>query len=224
MAYTLSPSTLSLFEECPRCFWLHFRMGIKRPDSLFSSLPSGMDKLIKSYFDGFRKRKELPPELAQLNEVALYQNKDMLKIWRNNFKGIRWTDNKGNMLKGAVDEILVHNNKLIVLDFKTRGFPLKQDTHEHYRTQLNIYNLLLRKNGFQTEDYSYLLFFYPMSVKGQGYVRFELVLIKLTVNTEQAELLFNRAIECLEGSIPEASEDCDYCKYTSKLLSFEKHL
>jgi len=45
----LSPSSLNLFLECPRCFWLDKNKGIKRPRGIFPSLPSGMDSVIKKY-------------------------------------------------------------------------------------------------------------------------------------------------------------------------------
>jgi ATP-dependent exoDNAse (exonuclease V) beta subunit len=54
-----------------------------------------------------------------------------LKVWRSNFKGISFEDKEGNILRGAVDNILVKGKKLIVLDYKTRGFPLKEYTAEH---------------------------------------------------------------------------------------------
>ena len=47
----LSPSSLNLFLECPKCFWLRMKMGVHRPMGPFPSLPSGMDGLIKTYFD-----------------------------------------------------------------------------------------------------------------------------------------------------------------------------
>ena len=47
MTYKFSPSSLSLLKDCPRCFWLNFNKEIKRPGSIFSSLPSGMDKTLK---------------------------------------------------------------------------------------------------------------------------------------------------------------------------------
>jgi xanthosine utilization system XapX-like protein len=56
------------------------------------------------------------------------------------------------------------NDRLIVLDYKTRGFPLKEDTAAHYQDQLDIYNFLLRKNGYRTEDYGYLLFYLAAGV------------------------------------------------------------
>ena len=150
MPYKLSPSTLNLMKECPRCFWLKFNKNIKRPDTIFPSLPSGMDKILKVHFDSFMEKGKLPPELKDCNDdCKLFDDKELLKVWRSNFKGIQWKD-KDNVLRGAVDNILVKKGKLIVLDYKTRGYPLKEDTHKHYQNQLDIYNLLLRKNNYQT--------------------------------------------------------------------------
>src|SRR3989344_2924105 len=176
MPYKFSPSTLNLFKDCPRCFWLQFNKGIKRPEAIFPSLPSGMDKALKIHFDRFR-------------------------------------DKKGNLIKGAVDQLLKKENKLIVLDFKTRGFPLKEDTHEHYIDQLNIYNFLLRKNNYQTEDYAYLLFYHPNKVLENGDFTFHAELIKIPINTDEAEILINEAIECLSKDQPESDIDCEFCKY-----------
>src|SRR3989344_948719 len=134
MTHKFSPSSLSLLKDCPRCFWLNFNKGIKRPDIIFPSLPSGMDKVLKEHFDLFMKKGELPPELQKLNgEVKLFDNEELLKVLRSNFKGIQWTDKKGNLFRGAIDNILVKGKKLVVLDYKTRGYPLKEDTHEQYQ-------------------------------------------------------------------------------------------
>ena len=43
MTVTLSPSSLNLMKDCPRCFWVQFNKGIKRPNGIFPSLPSGID-------------------------------------------------------------------------------------------------------------------------------------------------------------------------------------
>ena len=188
MAYKFSPSSLSLLKECPRCFWLNFNNGIKRPDSIFPSLPSGMDRILKAHFDNFRGRGELPPELKNLNgDVSLFSDAKTLDGWRSNFKGIAWSDENGNIFKGAVDNILQKGEKMIVLDYKTRGFPLKDDTAAHYQDQLDIYNFLLRKNGFLTEDYAYLLFYHPDKVTETGEVLFHTDLVRLEISTKNAE-------------------------------------
>lgn len=211
MTYKFSPSSLSLLKDCPRCFWLHFNKKFKRPAGIFPSLPSGMDKILKLHFDSFRG-KGLPPEL-DLKGVKLFEDAEQLKLWRSNFKGIQWTDKEGNLFRGAVDEMLIKGKKLIVLDYKTRGFPLKEDTAESYRNQLDIYNFLLRKNGFETEDYAYLLFYHPHEVMKNGHICFNTDLVKMKVNVKNAEQIFKNAVKILKGNMPKPSEGCEWCKW-----------
>ncbi len=215
MKYKLSPSSLNLLKDCPRCFWLHHNKGVRRPSGAFPSLPAGMDKVLKEHFDRFRDRGELPPELQELdgNGLRLFHDKKLLAEWTNNRRGIQWKDEKGNILKGAVDYLLLEKNgKLVVLDFKTRGYPLKEDTHHHYKDQIDIYNFLLRKNGFGTEDRGYLLFFYPNTVLPNGDVVFHKKLIELKISVENAERIFRNAVKLLEGPEPKPSQDCGFCE------------
>jgi len=83
-------------------------------------------------------RGELPPEIEFLKKegVKLFEDRFLIKKWRDNFVGISWNEN-GNVLCGAVDNLLVKEDKLIVLDYKTRGFPLKEDSVSYYKNQLN---------------------------------------------------------------------------------------
>ncbi len=221
MQYKLSPSSLNLFLECPKCFYLQTVKNIKRPNTAFPSLPSGMDKILKEHFDRFRDKDSFPPELREkecINGCSLFKDKEKLKLWRNNLKGITYLDKEsGVILHGAVDNILIKGKKLIVLDYKTRGFPLKDDTHEHYRAQLDLYNFLLRKNGFETEDFSFLLFYYPKEVLETGEVIFDTKLIEMKVNVKDGEKIFKRAVEVLlSDEIPKGLEDCEFCKYLEK--------
>lgn len=91
LPHKFSPSSLSLLKERPRCFYLHFNKGIKRFSTLFPSLPAGMDRILKAHFDSFRDRGLLPPEMQQLNgEVKLFDDAELLAVWRNNLKGAQW--------------------------------------------------------------------------------------------------------------------------------------
>lgn len=217
MPYTFSPTSLSLLKECPRCFWLKFNKDIKRPETIFPSLPSGMDKVLKEHFDSFMRKGELPPALQQLNgKIKLFDDEELLKTWRSNFKGIPWKDEEGNLFRGAIDNILVKGKKLIVLDYKTRGFALKEDTAAHYQDQLDIYNFLLRKNNYETEDYAYLLFYYPKTVHNNGDVDFHAELVKMKINIKNAEKIFEDALKTLNGKMPKASEECGFCKWAEQ--------
>ena len=211
----LSPSSLNLMLNCPRCFWLHLIKGVKRPSGAFPSLPSGMDKILKEHFDRFMKKGKLPPELKNLKGYTLFSDEETLKVWRNNFKGVSYTDEKTSiLLHGAVDNILVKGKKLVVLDYKTRGFPLKEDTHKHYQAQMDIYNFLLRKNGYETEDYTYLLFYHPNRVLETGEVLFNTDIVKMKASAKDGENVFLEGIKILKGEEPKSDKECEWCKFS----------
>jgi len=212
MVYRLSPSAINLMNDCPRCFWLTQHKVWKRPAGIFPSLPSGMDNILKKHFDKFRDRKMLPPELCENKDckgMQLFDDKEKMKIWQSNFKGVSWKDREGNELHGAVDNILVKEKKLVVLDYKTRGYALKENTAEHYRLQQNIYNFLLRKNGYETEDFFFLLFYVPTDVTETGEVIFDTTLKKMKVDVNMAETTWKKAIKLLNSDCPKKS--CEWC-------------
>ena len=171
-----------------------------------------MDKILKEHFDRFMLKEELPPELknTELSNCKLFNNQELLKEWRNNLKGIKWEDNNGNLLFGAVDNLLIMRKKLIVLDYKTRGYALKIDTPDSYQLQLDVYNLLLRKNNYETEDYAFLLFYIPKEVMESGEVIFDTELVKRKINVKNAENLFKKAIKLLNEECPKKT--CEWCE------------
>jgi predicted RecB family nuclease len=176
-----------------------------------------MDKILKAHFDSFRDRNELPPELAELKgTIRLFQDRRLLEEWRNNYRGITWTDPNGNVLRGAVDNLLQKDDKLIVLDYKTRGFPLSDGYAAYYQDQMDFYNFLLRKNGHRTEDYSYLLVYHPVKVSASGDVMFHTDLLKLKVDVDNAEKILRKALDVLSGDMPEASKECRYCQWLTQ--------
>ncbi len=217
MTYKLSPSSLSLFNDCQRCFYLNQNKKIKRPQGIFPSLPSGMDIVIKEYFDQCREEGRRPDELTALpKDVTLYQDMKQLKVWRNNFKGIRWNDDGGNTLFGAIDDLLQQDEKLIVLDHKTKGFKPKEGeedkTIEYYQQQLDMYALLFQKNGFSVAETGHILLWYPEGVKGSGLVQFATKLYDISLSPTNAQAVFEKALGVLQGAEPEAAKKCEYCK------------
>ena len=57
--YKVSRTKVAYFLECPRCFWLDQRFGIKRPAGFPFNLNSAVDALLKNEFDGYRSRKAI---------------------------------------------------------------------------------------------------------------------------------------------------------------------
>ena len=173
-----------------------------------------MDGILKKHFDKFMEKGKLPPELcnnSECKDLKLFDDKELLKEWRNSRKGLWFEDKEGNILHGGIDNLLINkaNNKLIVLDYKTRGFPLKEDTHEHYQNQLNIYCWLLEKLDYKVESYAYLLFYHPKEVLETGEVVFNTDLKKMKISPEDAEKLFTEAIKMLNRDCPK--ESCVWC-------------
>ncbi len=212
--YKLSPHTLNLYAECQRCFWEN-QHGLKRPSGPFPSLPSGMDKIIKQRFDTYRNRSEMPEELSSLEGTALW-NHEKLKEWQNQRKGLKWTTEGGHVLGGALDDVLqTAAGELVALDYKTRGFPLK-NAPDYYTLQLECYTLLLQKEGFQTTDFAYLLFYYPDQFTEKGDAKFHHQLLKVGVNPTHAEETFAGAMSSLQGRKPSVNKDCQFCVYRER--------
>ncbi len=141
MTFKLSPSSLSLMNECPRCFWLAQHKVWKRPSGPFPQLPNGMDRVLKQHFDKFMKKEILPPELCNNNHcenMKLFDDEKLLKEWRNARKGLWFENKEGNILHGGIDNVLVKEKNLIVLDYKTKGSPAKEDAHKNNQHQLDI--------------------------------------------------------------------------------------
>ncbi len=212
----LSPSTISLFMECPRCFWLQFNKNIHRPRGIFPSLPGGMDGVIKKYYDSYRKTGKLPPEIEGKVTGKLFDDEKLLKSWQSNWEGLTYQDKELDaVLKGVLDDCLVENDLYIPLDYKTRGYELKEDTSSYYQHQLDMYCFLLVKNGYKAASFAYLVYYYPREVKENGRVEFEVEPKKLDTDIQRAEKLFQDAVACLKGPEPKHHSDsvCEFCNW-----------
>lgn len=213
----ISPSGISYLLECPRCLWLHINENKKRPRGVYPSLPDGMDNVFKNYFDEYRARGEMPPEIDGRVEGTLFPDHKRLQAWREfNFGrgGIRAEiPEYGMLLSGAIDELLVSpEGKVVPFDFKTRGYPVKEDTHEHYRHQLDLYTLLFQKNNMNPADYGYLLFFWPDSYS-LGMANFKTELIKMDVSPSRGLSVLQKVRSIIDGPMPLAHHTCEYCVY-----------
>jgi hypothetical protein len=216
----LSPSTLNLYLDCPRCFWLDKVGNIKRPRGIFPSLPGGMDRIIKTYFDSYRAKKALPPELQgnDFNGVQLFDNQSLLDQWRNWQTGLQYQNGDGSILTGALDDLLVKGKGYIPFDYKTKGSPASEGgAVRYYQFQLDCYALLLEANGLPTIGHGFLLFYSPKAVGEFGRVVFEQQAIKISTETERARKVFRNAVALLKGPEPQMSTDCEYCEWVEKL-------
>ena len=226
-SFKLSPSTLNVFLECQRCFWMDKVKGIKRPRGIFPSLPGGMDRVIKVHFDSFRAKNALPPELSgnNFNGIKLFGDQAQLELWRSWRTGLVYRDTDGSILSGALDDLLVKDGQYIPFDYKTKGsVTTEEDAVKYYQNQLDCYTLLLQENQMPTAGYGYLLYYSPKSVGEQGAAIFELQAIKIPTDYERARATFRKAVTLLKGSLPEMNGQCEYCSWLSKFKNqFERY-
>lgn len=210
----MSPSKIGDLLGCPRCLWLLYREGIARPEGIFPSLPSGMDGVFKAYFDKYRKTDILPPEIEGKVEGKLFKDNKKLEMWRDRFYGLQSEFPELKIsLKGLIDDLLITpDKKYIPFDFKTRGYPVKEDTHLHYQKQLDLYALLFERNGLPPADFGYLLFFYPTNY-GEGAANFSSELVKMDVSAKRGYEILKKAHAIITGEMPSSHSDCKYCQY-----------
>lgn len=215
----LSPSKLNLFEDCPRCFWLQEVKKIKRPEGPTSTLPRGMDYLIKDYFDKYRLLSKLPPEIEKAIKGLPMQNQKLLNLWRNWRSGLRYYDKEINAeIGGALDECFTIDNYYIPVDYKTRGFALKDDSLSYYQTQLDCYTMLLEKNGYNHLSFGYLIYYIPQKIDSNGIVRFSVEAKKIKTDPKRAYQIFKNAVALLRGLEPQLNNQCGFCKW-QKLIN-----
>ena len=217
----LSPSKLNLYLECPLCFWLSEK-GVHRPSGPFPSLPGGMDRKLKVYFDKYRKEGKLPPELKGKVEGKLYDNMSDMDAWRNARKGLSFTDEKGNILSGAIDDCLFDGKNFMIIDFKTYGgSEIKDEKIAFYQNQLDCYALLFEKNGLSHPGFAYLIFFMPMEVKENGIVEFRIEVKKVMVDSSRALKTFGDAVKIARGKRPKKHSECKFCAWADDNWKFE---
>lgn len=146
----LSPNSLNLFLECPHCFWLEKKQGIRRPPPYPYALNTAVDILLKQEFDSYRAKGEVHPLVLAHNIPAkLFPNQSLLNQWRSNFSGIRFYDVALDAtLFGAVDDVLEFaEGKLAPLDYKSTGSAVA-NVYDRFQIQMDIYHLFAGKERF----------------------------------------------------------------------------
>lgn len=229
--YRLSRSGIDLYVECPRCFYLDKRLGIGRPPGFPFSLNSAVDFLLKKEFDLHRAKGDAHPLMDHYGVKAVpFAHKD-LDEWRENFKGIRFKHDKtGFIVTGAIDDVWINENKeLIIVDYKATSkdgeVNLDAPWQDGYKRQMEIYQWLFRKNGFNVSKTGYFVYCNGIRDKEafDAKLEFNIKLIPHIGDDSWIEETLLKIKKCLDNEIiPEASEKCDYCRYRKASAEVER--
>jgi len=210
----LSPSSLNLFLECPFCFWLEKRQGIRRPPPYPYALNAAVDVLLKQEFDVYRQKNMPHPLISSHNVSAkLFANQELLNEWRSNFKGLRYYHPQLDAtFFGAVDDILEFDGgKFAPLDYKSTG-ARKANVYDSFQLQMDAYTYLLEKNGYPTLNKGYLAFYIVNKEDGfGGRLPFRKELKEVETNPQRIPPLFKQAVDLLRSDqVLSHTPDCKF--------------
>lgn len=221
----LSRTAIEQHINCPRCFYLERKLGLKPPRRIPLTLAVATDALLKNEFDAIRASGDQHALWAKAGlKVRAYDHPD-IDQWRNNFQGIRVT-HSGVEVYGAVDDVWqdLHTGELIIVDYKSTS---KKDTptltggfSDAYKRQMEIYQWLFRQAGHVVSDTGYFLYvngrkdggFYQRGT--EGVMHFETTLIPHRGDDRWVAAAVDAAIACFNAdTLPEPGPECDTCRY-----------
>ena len=225
--YRLSRSKIDLFLNCPRCFYIDRRLGVARPPGYPFALNSAVDKLLKKEFDIHRVAGTPHPLLKKygLNHIPFKHEK--MNQWRDALGGgIEYLHPSTNLIIcGGIDDVWINSNKeIIIVDYKATSkngeITLDDEWKIAYKRQMEIYQWLFKKNGFNVSNTGYFVYCNGDADKAafDGKLEFDVKLLPYEGNDGWVEKTIIDAHKCLmDDNLPNPSPDCDYCSYNKEI-------
>jgi len=225
--FKISRSKIDLFVECPRCFYIDRRLGTGRPPGYPFSLNSAVDTLLKKEFDIHRAKQSAHPIMKTYGVNAVPFEHEMINEWRENFKGVQFLHEPTNLIiTGAVDDVWINPQKeLIVVDYKAtavnKEVTLEDEWKDGYKRQMEVYQWLLRQNGFDVSKTGYFVYANGSTANESfdGKLEFDVTLLPYVGNDDWIEGIIKEIDGCLNSNeVPGSGEDCDYCAYVNAII------
>ncbi len=228
--FKVSRSKIELFMQCPRCYWLDTRLKISRPSSPPFNINKAIDELFKKEFDVHRKAGTPHPIMIenQLEATVPFQHAELDK-WRHNFTGVTALHQPTNLhVFGAIDDVWANEaGELIVVDYKATAkqsdVSIDSDWQISYKRQMEVYQWLLRQNGFTVSDTGYFVYTnarFDLEMPGFGdRLEFKTKLIPYTGNDAWIEPTLARMKAAMENDdMPPVGTaamggPCEFCEY-----------
>ncbi len=230
--FKISRSKLELFLRCSRCFYLDRRLGVGQPPGYPFSLNNAVDALLKKEFDIYREEQKPHPLCIENGIEAIpFKHNDMDR-WRDSLHaGVQYiVPNTNLMFYGGLDDIWVDSktNELLVVDYKATSkaseVTLDADWQIGYKRQAEIYQWLLRKNGFEVSDTAYFVYCNGKRdlERFDKQLQFDVSVLPYQGNDSWIEEAVIQVYQCLQSDIiPSATDACDYCQF---FIGVKKHL
>lgn len=232
--YTLSRSKIDAYLNCPRCFYFDQRLGVGQPPGFPFNLNSAVDTLLKREFDIHRAKGTPHPLMKEYGLDAVPFPHAELDAWRDAMKrGISFHHEPSNLiLRGGIDDVWKGaDGKLIIVDYKATSkdgeVSLDAEWQIGYKRQMEVYQWLFRKNGFDVSKTGFFVYCNGDADKAafDAKLEFDIKLIPYDGDDSWVENALVGAKKCLMSpSVPESGEDCDFCKYREAVKLVEGKL
>ena len=219
----LSRSKLSLFMECPRCFYLDLRRGIRRPSGPPFSLNNAVDLLLKREFDAHRASGTTHPLMASAGIEAVPFAHPDIDLWRTRKGGLRTVHQEtGFQAYGLPDDLWIEKEtgNLIVADYKATAkaseVSLDAGWQISYKRQVEFYQWVLRGMGFPVSDTAWFVYCNgDVSLSSfDEILKFKITMLPYIGNTSWIEPALRAAAEAYASEeIPSPSDSCIYCSF-----------
>lgn len=229
--FKLSRSKIDLFLNCPRCFYYDRKLGVGRPPGYPFALNSAVDHLLKLEFDIHRYKGTNHPLIKKYGVDAKPTKHKDLDKWRHNFTGIRYFHQPTNLIIfGAIDDLWKNSkNEYIIVDYKSTAkneqiTELNKQWQDSYKRQMEIYQWLLRQNGYKVSNIGYFVYCNGKTDREafDGKLEFDITLIAHSGEDSWVEKTVLEIYKCLNNQkIPKSGAGCDYCSYIKSISNLE---
>lgn len=246
--YEISRSRIQSFLNCPACFWMNRVKGIKFPGMPGFLLNTATDTLLKKDFDVYRQLQQPHPFMQRngVGHLVPFQHDDF-ETWTKALQlGFRTYHKPSNLIVGGGLDDVWHDkttDELYIVDYKSTASkrnkeltalePITLMGHykEAYKRQMDIYQWIMRQNGYKVSDLGYFVY-----VNGDQHfedgmleddidkanMKFNVQLIEYEANDAWVEDTILELKECLyqtecpkhseSGFGPKGDKQCEYAQ------------
>ena len=219
--WKISPSSLYGYVDCKTCFWIYNNLG-SHPFTLPLRLNDAMDAKMKSRYDMYRKKGQMPPELDKLKGYKLFDGIKTLEDWRTKSSLLAYkNEDDGYILAGKLDEVLVNSKgKLVPSDYKSSGDPPRREKYKYYELQLHAYAVMIEDKGYSVSNEAFLLHYFPKDRENTSLnVKLDFHIDRIKINKLKFLDTMRDIVKFLEGPCPVKNDDCKRCRWLKKLNS-----
>jgi len=187
------------------------------------TLNNAVDLLMKKEFDIHRVKKQAHPLMKKYGIDAIPLTHEKMDEWRDALRsGVSCLDKETNLiLRGGVDDIWVNpKGEFIVVDYKATSkdeeITLDDEWKIQYKRQMEIYQWLLRQNGFKVSETGYFVYVNGKTDKEAFDAKLEFDVTIIPYKGDDSwihEVIINMKKCLMSPNLPEATSNCDYCRY-----------